>query len=291
MSGGGGTTNTVQTQTIPSWLQNSAQYGLNQGQSMYGQGGPNYYPGNQVAPFSPLQEQALTGVENRATQGSPVTAAAQNNATATLNGSYLSPGSNPWLDQTFQQGANAVQNRVSSEFGQAGRNLESSIPVQNDQMNQLATQVYGANYQAERANQMQTMGQANSLANNDYYGLGQLMTAGNQVQNQSQQMINQNINGYNWQQQQPYNNLNWYQNLVGNTIHGGTTTTQTPYSGGNRLGGAVGAAMLGSSLGGAAGATYGALGSAVGGAAQGSSAGPWGAAIGAGIGLLGGYFG
>ena len=278
MSGGGGTTNTVQTQTIPSWLQSSAQYGLNQGQSLYGQGGPNYYPGNQVAPFSPLQEQALTGVENRAMQGSPVTAAAQNNATATLNGSYLSPGSNPWLDQTFQQGANAVQNRVSSEFGQAGRNLESSIPVQNDQMNQLATQVYGGNYQAERANQMQTMGQANSLANNDYYGLGQLMTAGGQVQNQSQQMINQNINGYNWQQQQPYNNLNWYQNLVGNTIHGGTTSTQTPYTGGNHVAGALGGAMAGGAIGGMSA-----------GAGQGAMFGPYGAAIGAGIGLIGGY--
>lgn len=72
-----------------------------------------------------------------------------------MGGKYLDPNSNPYLASTFNQAANAVQNRVASQFGQAGRNLEASIPVQNDQMNQLATQIYGGNYQAERQNQQQ----------------------------------------------------------------------------------------------------------------------------------------
>lgn len=68
--------------------------------------------------------------------------------------------SNPYLDATFNQAANAVQNRVSSEFAGSGRNLESSIPVQNDQLNQLATQIYGGNYANERQLQSQAAQQA-----------------------------------------------------------------------------------------------------------------------------------
>lgn len=49
------------------------------------------------------------------------------------NGAYLN--SNPYLNATFQNAANAVQNQVSSEFAGSGRNLEASVPVQNDQMN------------------------------------------------------------------------------------------------------------------------------------------------------------
>lgn len=63
-----------------------------------------------------------------------------------LNGQYLDPSSNPYLHDTFNQAANAVQNKLGSEFAGYGRNPTASTAAQADQMNQLATQIYGGAY-------------------------------------------------------------------------------------------------------------------------------------------------
>ncbi|WP_445146261.1 hypothetical protein [Dyella sp. Tek66A03] len=90
-----------------------------------------------MADLSPLQNQYLTESQQLGVNGNPSLNAAMNYDTNAANGAYLN--ANPYLNSTFQNAANAVQNQVGSEFAGSGRNLESSIPVQNDQMNQLAT--------------------------------------------------------------------------------------------------------------------------------------------------------
>lgn len=97
-----------------------------------------------MADLNGLQNQYLSDSQALGTYGNSALNAATNYVTNAENGAYLN--ANPYLNATFQQAANAVQNRVGSEFAGSGRNLESSIPVQNDQMNQLATQIYGGNY-------------------------------------------------------------------------------------------------------------------------------------------------
>src|SRR5690349_883830 len=105
---GGGTpsnTTTTSVQQLPAWLNNANTFGASQAQNLYNQGGPAYYPGNTVAPFSPMQEQYFSGVENLAQNGTPIQNSATNAETNILNGNNLSPSSNPYLQDTFNQAA------------------------------------------------------------------------------------------------------------------------------------------------------------------------------------------
>lgn len=270
---GGSPSNVTQTQVtqLPQWLTNANTFGAGQAQNLYGTGGPAYYPGQTVAPFSPMQEQYLSGAENLATQGSPLTQTAQNADQYLASGALANPATNPYLNQTFNYAANAVQNKLGSEFASQGRNPQASQAAQADQMNQLASDIYGGNYQFGINQQANAIQQANPLANENWYNLNQLNAAGQQVQGQAQNMIGANQNLYNYYAQLPWTNLGNYMNTVNAMQHGGTQTNTQPYfqnQAGNALGGAAA------------------------GAAAGSAIMPgWGTAIGAGIGLLGGYFG
>lgn len=189
-----------------------------------------------------------------------------------MGGQYLNPASNPYLDATFNQAANAVQNRVGSQFGAAGRNLEASIPVQNDQMNQLATSIYGGNYQNERQLQGQAAQNANTLNSSNLANMGQVGQAGALLQQQAQNYIGGAKAAYDYNQNLPYTNLSNYMNTVNSLQHGGTTTSSQPiYQ--NKTGNAIGGALAGYSAG------------------SSMSSNPYAGMIGAGLGALGGYFG
>jgi hypothetical protein len=143
------------------------QYGAGQARSLYETGGPQYYGGNTVVPFSQQSEQALGLTEQRALNGSPVTNAAQDYATNTLStdptsqfGGASNPyassanpyGSvtNPYLDATFNKAADSVQQRLGSQFAGSGRNVDASRAVNADELNNLANTVYGGAYENER---------------------------------------------------------------------------------------------------------------------------------------------
>ena len=249
MSGGSSPSNvtTTNTTSLPSWLSSANQYGVGQAQQLYQQGGPKYYQGSTVAPLSSIQEQYLTNANGLGANGNPTLGAANNYTQSVLGGSYLSPNANPYLAGTFNNAANAVQNRVSSEFGSAGRNIEASIPVQNDQMNQLANEIYGGNYQ-NGINQMNVAAtNANNLNSSNLANLGAVGNAGALEQQQSQNYINGAMNAWNYNQQLPYSNLSNYMGTVNSLAHGSTSTSQQPVyqnSAGNMLGGAMAGASL-----------------------------------------------
>jgi hypothetical protein len=259
---------TTQNTQLPSWLDSANQYGVGQAQQLYQRGGPQFYPGSTVAPLSSIQENYLTAANDLGTNGNPTLTAANGETQRTLGGQYLDPNSNPYLASTFNQAANAVQNRVSSEFGASGRNLEASIPVQNDQMNQLATQIYGGNY----ANERQLMGQAANSAiglnTSNLANLQGVAQAGALSQQQAQNYINGAQTAWNYNQNLPYTNLNNYMGLINSLQHGAMQTNQQPVfqnTAGNVMGGALAGSQVGSGMG-----QYGSL-------------------IGAGIGALAGY--
>lgn len=79
----------------------------------------------------------------------------------TLQGDFLSPDTNPYLEQTFNRAADLTRGRLDTEFSGAGRNLGASLPARSEELQTLANSIYGGNYQAERNRQ------------GDYLGFGQ----------------------------------------------------------------------------------------------------------------------
>lgn len=189
-----------------------------------------------ITPFSSQTETALQMAEQRALAGSPVNQAAQNYATKTLGGGFM--GSNPWLDQTFNKASNAVTNQVQSNFGLAGRNVRGAdaAGIAQEGYNDLAAQIYGGDYQAERARQQQLVPFAGQLASQDYADIGQLAGVG--TQREALQREYDNAEGTALDQY-----LARLSGLPGSTVTGVTPTER------NWLAGAAGGASMGSMLG------------------------------------------
>ncbi len=76
----------------------------------------------------------------------------------TLNGDFLN--SNPHLDKTFNRAADLTRTRLSSEFAGNGRDISASAPARSEELQTLAANIYGGNFQAERDRQMGALGQA-----------------------------------------------------------------------------------------------------------------------------------
>jgi hypothetical protein len=229
----------------PSWQLPYIKQGMQGAQNMYQQGG------TPVVPFSNETEQALQRTAGRATGGSPGVTAAQNINTQTINGGFL--GSNPYLDQTFNRAALATQNQLASQFAGSGRDVGASEGLRSQQLNDLATGIYGGAYDSERNRQQQAIGMASGLANQDYVDLGQLASVGAQREGLSRE-----------QAEQPGLALDQYLGRVTGNVG------QSSYQPRNTAAGAIGGAMLGSQFGSQMG---------------------WGGLGQVGSGLLGGYLG
>ena len=226
-----GSETTTSTQAPWSAQQPYLDYMFNQAKNIYEGGGPQYYQDSQVSPFAPAQEQAMAGIENRARTGSTINAANNQMMTDTLQGKYLDPATNPYLTDTFNTAAAQTLAPIQSAFSDAGR-YGSGInqQVQQRGLNELATNIYGGNYGAERGRQMQAAQFAPQIANQDYYDYDRLMGVGSQVQNQAQNVIADNVQRYNYNQNLPQQNLNAFQNYVGGTYGNTKTDTKPMYS-------------------------------------------------------------
>jgi hypothetical protein len=274
--GGGGTTQTVQKADpwsgVQPYLTDYLQRSQAQSNTPF-----QFNSGDQIAPLSPEQQYGLAMSTQRAINGSPVNLAAQNNATNTLNGDFMSPDSNPYLKGTFDTIAGDITSRVNSQFGNSNFGSSAHQELLTRNLGSAANDLYGQNYQAERSRQMQTMGMAPALAETDYRDAQALMGVGDVRRGLAQDYLNQGNGLYNNYIGYPQQQLDRYANAVSVGMGaGGTTTSTAPNPNqSSPIAGAIGGGMAGYSLGGA-----------VGGAANGATFGPWGAAIGAGLGLL-----
>jgi hypothetical protein len=254
--------------------------GFQRAEDLYQQGAPEYYPGQLIAGQSPMTTQAAQNISNLNTNN-PALQAATNQAVSTLQGDYLN--SNPWLDATYNRAADQVINRyneienpgIESQFSRAGRLGQNAAfaTVRNrsdanaaTQLQDLATQIYGGNYARERQNQLSAIGQIPGLNQTQLANINALQGAGQINEAYNQDLINAEIQKYNYEQQAPRNNLADYLGFIQGNYGGSSTATQPIYR--NKASGALGGALSG--------------------AAAGSAFGPYGAAIGGGIGLIGG---
>jgi hypothetical protein len=170
--------------------------------------------------------------------------------------------------QNAQAAGNLYNSALQTQLGagQAAGNLyNTGSGLQLD-----AAQNAGQLYNTGIGQQVVAGQTAQQLANQAYTDSAALSEAGGVLDDYQQQLINADIDRYNYDAQKALQALSNYNQLIQGSYGGTTTSTGQQQGGGSKLGGALGGAASG--------------------AAMGSMFGPWGTAIGAGVGGLLGLF-
>ena len=228
MSKGAGEARSVQN--IEPWAtqQPYLTKGFERAESLYGQPGPSYFPGQTYAGFSPQTQTALTAAEQRATAGSPLMQQSQAELLKQAQGQYLSPNTNPYLQGLYNQMAGDVTAGVQSEFSKAGRyGSGANQAVLARELGNLSNQVYAPAYQQERQNMQNVLFQAPQLAQADYQDIGMMQQVGAQREGLQQAALGDAMQRYQYQQQLPYEKLRAYQAATGGS-YGQTSETVEP---------------------------------------------------------------
>lgn len=253
--GSGDNTTTQQTQ-LPDYLQPYgnlyAQQGYNLSQQPY-----QAYPYETVAPFTQDQNAAMDQVRQRAMSGSPVVNAAQQQQLDTINGQYLDPNTNPYLQQTYDQAADRVTDsfargtaaQTDARFARAGafggsawnEMQGANQQALGDSLGGLAANIYGNNYANERSRQQQASQFSPNFAAQDYRDADALLNVGGMQQQQGQQYLTDDYSRFNQAQQYPYQQFQTFGQLFNPNL-GSQTTATTPgvSAGAGLLGGAMG---------------------------------------------------
>lgn len=254
MSGGGSRTEYVtsaRTNEPAAFIKPFLEYGAQEAKNLYQSALPSYYPDSTVVGFAPQQEMALRGMEQRALAGSPITAAAQQNAANVLGGSFLM-GGNPFLQQAIQNASQPTIDAVQSQFSAAGRlGSGANMDVLSRNVGQIAQNMAYSNYGDERQRQMQVLGMAPQLAAQDYADFNALAGVGDARRQQAQAELQDQVNRFNFEQNTPAEKLAKYMALVGGGQFGSTGTDTRPVFSNplaEGLGLATGAAGLGNML-------------------------------------------
>lgn len=188
-----------------------------------------FYNGDTVAGFAPEQELGFNLGTQRALAGSPTLDAANRNITSTLQGNYLDPATNPYLQGTVDRSLGDVQSRINSQFNNANFGTSAHQETLQRGLGEQANQIYGQNYAQERDRQLNAAGQAQGLAGADYMDANYLQGIGAQRQGLANQYLGNASGQFNQAAQWPYEQLQRYGNVVqGGTGQGGTTTSTQP---------------------------------------------------------------
>lgn len=249
---GGNTTNTVQKADPWSGQQPYLQDIFAKAADLNNSHPLQYFPGQTFAPTSPETQMSLDMQEQRALSGSPLNNAAQQNLTDTLNGKYLDPNTNPYLQAGSDQVLAKVLPQVNAQFASAGRG-QSGLAARaasegaTDALGGLALQ----NYNSERTNQQRSALLAPQLAQQDYADAARLGEVGSVKEDIAQQQINDAMQRFQFNQMAPYQQLGLYNSLIQGNYGGqttGTTTLPRRSVGSGILTGAAGGGLLGYGL-------------------------------------------
>lgn len=313
--GGGGSSAPSEThqrvvQELPAYAQPYATSLLEQGAAL-SQTPYQQYGGQRTADLTPEQQAGLSMTRDRALTGAADVNAARQQGMDTsmgayhgaspsapylqqnLSGAYLSPDSNPYLRATVGRAMDDTASKVNAQFNSAGGYGGSAHQeTVTRELGNLANQMYGQNYVAERGNQMQAanlasgefaqergnqmraMGMAPQMGQTDYADASALLGVGDVYGQRQQQMMNQQYEDWNKAINYPYQQLDVLSNAIAGSTGGRSTTIQsgqpTQY---NPTAGAIGGGLLGYGVGSMAANQFG-------------SYSPY---VGAGLGALAGY--
>ncbi len=168
----------------------------------------------------------------RARGGSGIQGAADSEALSTIRGDRFN--TNPHLDTMYQDAARGVTrsfNRtvlpnLESRF--AGGNRLDSGAYQNSlkeagrglagELAGMATDIYGGDYNRERAAQLGMTQNAGAMEAAGYQGAAQLGQAGDRRQGYEQTLIDDLIKRFEFAQNEPYNQIARYSTLIGDPV-------------------------------------------------------------------------
>jgi len=195
------------------------------------------YTGERFAGMNTDQTQALDMIRQQAGSG------VQGQAESAL-GSFLQGGQeNPYLTQQIQKAqtetADAYNRQVrpnqvmqavqSGSFGNA--NVMDAQAKQDSQLQQslgdIASGMRFNAYSADQANRMQALGLSPSIQQAGFTNAGQLLNAGNLVQNQAQDQADFQYQQFQEQQNDPYKKLQAMSGVFGTPGFQTQTTTQS----------------------------------------------------------------
>lgn len=219
--GGGGGSSTT-TQQIPEELKPLASEYAKQAMEL-SQKPFEAYGGQRYAGIDPLQSQAVSQIQQRATSGSPLLSQANASLSELMQG-----GTNPYLDAAVQRAQNSVMSNMNSQMAQSGSFGNSGIQEATGRaLGDTASQMYGNAYESDAARRMQAIGMAPQFANQAYTDAGQLMNAGQFLQDQAQQGADFGYQQFQEAQNLPYKNLAAMSGVFGSNLGGSSTTTQS----------------------------------------------------------------
>lgn len=235
-----------------------------QAQALYNRGAPGYYPKQTQAPMSSYSKNALDATAQRAMYGSDLVRTAQGQLQQTMNGNYLSAG-NPYLQNAISAATrpmvNAFNDQVmpglDSNFSSAGRygsgahalaSSDAGAQLQ-QQIGDVGSQMAYQNYGDERQRQIQAQMFAPQMAQQDYNDLAMLGQAGQGYDQYNQNLINSDIQRFNYNNNAQWNFLNDYIGLLNGAVGGSQTTVAPGTPTTSPLTGAIGGALSGASMG------------------------------------------
>ena len=243
---------TNQASTIDPTIQPYLSYGLSEAQKLYQGGGPQYYGGQTYVSPSQQTQTGLQALEQRASQGSPLTGAAQSQLQGTIQGNYLS--GNPFFQGAFNPAAQAAESKFKSTLGDIGSAASKAGRYGSGAMSTMQQGASGQfaktladtagtlayqNYADERGRQQAATMAAPAMAQADYADIQNMLKAGQMREGYTGQQQQADIAKFNFQQNQPQQNLaNFLSGVYGNPMGraGAVSNFQQPSTFQNVLG-------------------------------------------------------
>ena len=251
MSKGSNPTNvTTTTSADPSeFVKPYLSEAFGQAQDLFQSATPNYYPNQTYTDFAPETNAALQLQTARALQGNPLLGSSQNEINNILSGQYLNPTSNPYSQALYNQIAGDVTSGVQSQFSKAGRlGSGANQEILARELGKVGQQVYGDQYNKERANMMAATQLAPQLAQADYDDITRLGQVGAEKESLESAKIQDSLARFDFEQNKPYFKLREYLASIGSPYAQTTTTTNPVFR--NTGAGILGGAMQGAKMGG-----------------------------------------
>ena len=184
------------------------------------------YTGQRYAGMNNLQNLGIGATAARAIGGDAAINAGYENVLSTLQGDYLNPATNPYLQQNVQTAMNQAMGNINSQFNKPGAfGGTAHQGVAANQLGNIAANMYGQNYGNERNNQLQAWNAAQTYGQNAYNDASQLMNAGQILQDEQQKGLDWNLAQFQEQQDYPYKNLSAAAGVFGTNLGGTSKTT------------------------------------------------------------------